>query len=63
MKSRDKAFFFVNYEYFTLPQAYGNDVTGNTLVLTSQARSGIFTYADATGAIENASAEIYLLSR
>jgi Carboxypeptidase regulatory-like domain len=51
MKSRDKAFFFVNYEYFTLPQAYGNDVTGNTLVLTSQARNGIFTYADATGAI------------
>jgi hypothetical protein len=51
MKSRDKAFFFVNYEYFTLPQAYGNDVTGNTLVLTPAARGGIFTYPDTTGAL------------
>jgi hypothetical protein len=51
MKSRDKAFFFVNYEYFTLPQAYGNDVTGNTLVLTPDARKGLFTYPDTTGAL------------
>ncbi|HWO01418.1 MAG TPA: TonB-dependent receptor, partial [Blastocatellia bacterium] len=51
MKSRDKAFFFVNYEYFTLPQAYGNDVTGNTLVLAPAARNGIFTYPDTAGVL------------
>src|SRR5262249_9373494 len=51
MKSRDKAFFFVNYEYFTLPQAYGNDVTGNSLVLTSDAQKGIFTYPDTAGVL------------
>ncbi|HXI89728.1 MAG TPA: carboxypeptidase regulatory-like domain-containing protein [Blastocatellia bacterium] len=51
MKSRDKAFFFVNYEYFTLPQAYGNDVTGNTLVATPDARRGIFTYPDTAGTL------------
>jgi hypothetical protein len=52
LKSREKAFFFVNYEYFTLPQSYGSlDATGNILVLTNQARAGIFSYTDATGAV------------
>ena len=52
LKNRDKAFFFVNYEYFTLPQGYGSlDTTGNVLVLTDQARSGVFSYADAGGAL------------
>ncbi|HMG34246.1 MAG TPA: TonB-dependent receptor [Blastocatellia bacterium] len=52
IKSRDKAFFFVNYEYFTLPQAYGSlDTTGNILVLTNPARNGLFTYADANGVV------------
>jgi carboxypeptidase family protein len=52
-KNREKAFFFVNYEYFTLPQSYGSlDATGNILVLTDAARQGNFTYADASGAIK-----------
>ncbi len=53
-KDREKAFFFVNYEYFTLPQDYGTQGTpvGNVLVLTPQARLGNFTYADATGAVK-----------
>ena len=53
-KDREKAFFFVNYEYFTLPQDYGTQGTpvGNVLVLTPQARQGNFTYADATGAVK-----------
>lgn len=52
LKSRDKAFFFVNYEYFTLPQAYGSlDATGNILVLTDPARQGLFRYPDSTGAV------------
>jgi len=53
MKSRDKAFFFVNYEYFTLPNAYGSlTVNGNIFVLTPDARNGIFTYKDAGGALK-----------
>jgi hypothetical protein len=51
-KNREKAFFFINYEYFTLPQSYGADGTpvGNILVLTDQARKGTFSYNDAAGA-------------
>lgn len=63
MKSRDKAFFFVNYEYFTLPQAYGNDVTGNTLVLTPDARRGIFTYPDTTGALRQVDLLAFVASK
>lgn len=51
-KNREKAFFFVNYEYFTLPQAYGSlDAAGNNLVLTPSALNGIFTYSDAAGTV------------
>ncbi|HEV8481954.1 MAG TPA: TonB-dependent receptor, partial [Blastocatellia bacterium] len=39
---RDKAFFFVNFEEFRLPQTYNADRT----VLTDSARQGIFTYSD-----------------
>jgi hypothetical protein len=54
LKSRDKAFFFINYEYFTLPNAYSSlAVVGNELVMTNSARSGIFTYKDSTGVIRN----------
>src|SRR6185436_10719907 len=53
LKNREKAFFFVNYEYFTLPQDYGTQGTpvGNVLVATDEARSGIFTYADTAGTV------------
>jgi hypothetical protein len=54
LKSRDKAFFFVNYEYFTLPNAYSSLlVASNSLILTPGAQSGIFTYKDGTGVIRN----------
>ncbi len=46
LKGRDKAFFFVNWEEFRLPQAYGSlSTVGNILVLTPEARSGNFTFA------------------
>jgi hypothetical protein len=48
LESREKAFFFVNYEYFTMPNAYGSDVLQ---VMTPETRSGVFTYTDSTGAI------------
>ena len=52
LKNREKAFFFVNYEYFTLPQAYGSlDAAGNNLVLAPSAINGIYTYRDTAGAI------------
>jgi len=52
LKNREKAFFFVNYEYFDLPNAYGSLlVNSNILVLTDDARNGIFTYADSAGAL------------
>ncbi|HVG18209.1 MAG TPA: TonB-dependent receptor [Blastocatellia bacterium] len=52
LKNREKAFFFINYEYFTLPQAYGSlDAAGNNLVLTPSAMSGIYTYKDSAGVI------------
>ena len=45
MKNRNRAFFFLNYEEFRLPQAYGSlSAVGNILVLTDLARSGVFTY-------------------
>ena len=51
LKSRDKVFFFANYEYFTLPNAYGSlAVVGNETVLTNSARAGIFTYKDSSPA-------------
>lgn len=54
LKSRDKVFFFANYEYFTLPNAYGSlAVVGNETVLTNGARAGIFTYKDSAGTIRN----------
>ncbi len=52
LKSRDKAFFFVNYEYFTLPNAYSSlAVVGNELVMTNTARTGVYTYKDSTGTL------------
>lgn len=52
LKSRDKVFFFVNYEYFTLPNAYSSlAVVGNELVMTQTARNGIYTYKDSSGTI------------
>ena len=54
LKSRDKVFFFANYEYFTLPNAYGSlAVVGNETVLTNSARAGIFTYKDSAGTLRN----------
>src|SRR5215216_1857616 len=48
IKSREKAFFFVNYEEFQLPQTYP---TGNNFVLTPDALKGIFTYKDSGGTV------------
>ncbi|HEX7315288.1 MAG TPA: TonB-dependent receptor [Pyrinomonadaceae bacterium] len=48
IKSRDKAFFFVNYEEFQLPQTYPS---GNVFVLGPDALKGIFTYRDSGGTI------------
>ncbi|HMV85588.1 MAG TPA: TonB-dependent receptor [Blastocatellia bacterium] len=45
---RDRAFFFVNMEEFTLPQTYNASRT----VLTSNALQGIFRYRDSAGAIQ-----------
>ena len=51
-KSRDKAFFFLNYEEFRLPQAYGSlSAVGNILVLTPEARAGIFRYRNSAGTL------------
>ena len=52
LKSRDRAFFFLNYEEFRLPQAYGSlSAVGNILVLTPEARQGLFTYKDSGGTV------------
>jgi hypothetical protein len=48
IKSREKAFFFVNYEEFQLPQTYPS---GNVFVLTPDALKGIFTYKDSGGTV------------
>lgn len=44
---RDRAFFFVNYEEFQLPQTYDAART----LLTDKARQGIYTYRDSSGAV------------
>ena len=49
LRSREKAFFFVNMEEFRLPQTF----TVSRTVLTDSARQGIFTYKDTNGAIQN----------
>src|SRR5205085_5094643 len=46
IKSREKVFFFVNYEEFQLPQNYPS---GQIFVLTPDALNGIFTYKDTSG--------------
>jgi hypothetical protein len=52
LKSRDRAFFFLNYEEFRLPQAYGSlSAVGNIFVLTPEARQGLFTYKDSGGTV------------
>ena len=52
MKSRNRAFFFLNYEEFRLPQAYGSlSAVGNILILTDSARTGLFTYKDSGGTV------------
>src|SRR2546423_2264773 len=48
LKDRNKAFFFVNYEEFQLPQTYPS---GNIFVLTPDAMKGIFTYKDTSGTV------------
>src|SRR5204863_3507856 len=48
LKDRNKAFFFLNYEEFRLPQTYP---TGNILVLTPEALNGNFTYKDTAGTV------------
>src|SRR6266852_1829075 len=45
---RNKAFFFVNFEEFRLPQTYN---VGPQTILTDRARQGIFTYRDSAGAM------------
>ncbi|MEW6211409.1 MAG: TonB-dependent receptor [Acidobacteriota bacterium] len=47
---KDRAFFFVNYEEFRLPQNYPS---GTRTVLTDNARQGIFAYRDSSGNIRN----------
>ncbi|HET8549555.1 MAG TPA: carboxypeptidase regulatory-like domain-containing protein [Bryobacteraceae bacterium] len=42
---RNKAFFFVNFEEFRLPQVYNS---GAVTILSDSARRGIFTYLDST---------------
>jgi hypothetical protein len=49
LKTRDRAFFFVNMEEFRLPQTFS--VTRQ--VLSDSARQGIYTYRDSAGAIRN----------
>src|SRR5919205_423985 len=52
LKKRDRAFFFLNYEEFRLPQAYGSlSAVGNIFVLTPEARQGLFTYKDSGGTV------------
>jgi len=52
LKGRDHAFFFLNYEEFRLPQAYGSlSAVGNIFVLTPEARQGLFTYKDSGGTV------------
>src|ERR1041385_279871 len=52
LKSRNRAFFFLNYEEFRLPQAYGSlSAVGNILILTPEARQGLFTYKDSGGTV------------
>ena len=46
---RDKAFFFVNFEEFRLPQTYN----GARTVIGDSAAQGIFTYRDTSGNIRN----------
>jgi len=48
-KDRKKAFFFVNYEEFQLPQTY----TASRTVLTDSARQGVFTYKEASGQLRS----------
>ncbi|HET6853919.1 MAG TPA: TonB-dependent receptor [Pyrinomonadaceae bacterium] len=52
LKNRERAFFFLNYEEFRLPQAYGSlSAVGNIFVLTPEARQGLFTYKDSGGTV------------
>ena len=45
---KDKLFFYINYEAFRLAQQSGQQRT----ILTSDAAQGIFTYTDASGAVQ-----------
>ena len=49
LKDKEKALFFVNYEYFTLPNAYGSSV----LLLAPEAQNGIFTYKDSNNVVQS----------
>jgi hypothetical protein len=44
---RDKTFFYANYEAFR----FGVDVQSNLVVLTNDARNGVFTYEDQSGQV------------
>lgn len=48
LKDRNRAFFFLNYEEFRLPQTYPS---GQVLALTADARNGIFTYKNTAGTV------------
>jgi hypothetical protein len=47
---KDKAFFFVNFEEFRLPQVYNS---GAITILSDSARQGVFRYRDAGGAVRD----------
>src|SRR4030095_10637480 len=52
LKDRNRAFFFINYEEFRLPQSYGSlSAVGNHFILQDNARNGIFTYQDSGGTV------------
>jgi hypothetical protein len=52
LRGRERAFFFVNYENFRLPQDYPSlSIVGNLLVLTPEARGGLFSYRDSAGVV------------
>ncbi len=58
LKTRDKAFFFVNLEEFRLPQTFS--VTRQ--VLTERARQGFFTYRP-SGSTEPREVDLYKIAR
>lgn len=61
LRSRERAFFFINYEEFRLPQNYPSlSVVGNLLVLAPEARGGFFTYRNSAGNLQKV--DLYALA-